>query len=503
MRIFFAEGDGSGWALDEDLRLLKSGLGEFGSESPLERSEAVVAVWWWKLLRLRRRRLEGKLVIALADNPPLIYARHPSFLAGSALVDLWVARSQEAMGQFELLGLPAVFAPYAVDTAVFRPLPADDGDVARARRRLGAPEGAFLVGSFHRDTDAAGRPKEQKAPEVFLEIVLAARERGVPVFPVLAGPRRHWLREALRARGVRFAFAGDETVRGDDYPANVLPRSELNVLYNLLDLYVISSRWEGGPHSVLEAASAGCPVISTPVGVSRDLLPAGQLFNTVREGAECVAREFRSRGLRAAAEQLRETCLERHSAGRLAERFDAILREAPGRAKNSPRGKFRNHDFEPGLPGRLMGRVVRTVRGPLRVRVREKCRPGSAGAVFLGSLRRWPRPGRLRFVSGDERAHIELEARDERAVLRALSRRGDEVTVFFATDHFLEAMGGGLRPWEATLLPTEFEGDDRCGQIAGDEPIAECGKGGPVVSREPGEAVADRFAELAEMVWAG
>ena len=44
---------------------------------------------------------------------------------------------------------------------------------------------------------------------------------------------------------------------------------EINELYNLLDLYVVSSRFEGGPQSILECGITKTPIISTNVGIAK------------------------------------------------------------------------------------------------------------------------------------------------------------------------------------------------------------------------------------------
>jgi hypothetical protein len=43
-------------------------------------------------------------------------------------------------------------------------------------------------------------------------------------------------------------------------------------LYRGLDLYLITSRLEGGPLTLLEAAASGVPVIATPVGLALEIL---------------------------------------------------------------------------------------------------------------------------------------------------------------------------------------------------------------------------------------
>ena len=46
----------------------------------------------------------------------------------------------------------------------------------------------------------------------------------------------------------------------------------LNELYNCLDLYVVSSRYEGGPQAIVECAITKTPIISTDVGLASNIL---------------------------------------------------------------------------------------------------------------------------------------------------------------------------------------------------------------------------------------
>ena len=56
---------------------------------------------------------------------------------------------------------------------------------------------------------------------------------------------------------------------------NTVDKKNMNKLYNLSDLYVVSSRSEGGPKAVLEAAFAGTMILSTGVGLAPDFLHPG------------------------------------------------------------------------------------------------------------------------------------------------------------------------------------------------------------------------------------
>ena len=53
----------------------------------------------------------------------------------------------------------------------------------------------------------------------------------------------------------------------------------VNELYNILDLYIVSSRFEGGPQSVLECAITKTPIISTDVGLASSVLSPSSIFN--------------------------------------------------------------------------------------------------------------------------------------------------------------------------------------------------------------------------------
>jgi glycosyltransferase involved in cell wall biosynthesis len=62
-----------------------------------------------------------------------------------------------------------------------------------------------------------------------------------------------------------------------------LSDEEMNELYNALDVLLVTGYIEGGPLTVLEALSAGVPVISSDVGYAHDLLPKECIYHTVEE----------------------------------------------------------------------------------------------------------------------------------------------------------------------------------------------------------------------------
>ena len=52
----------------------------------------------------------------------------------------------------------------------------------------------------------------------------------------------------------------------------------LRLMYCALDIYAISSRFEGGPQSALEASGMHIPIVSTDVGMVPDILHKDCIF---------------------------------------------------------------------------------------------------------------------------------------------------------------------------------------------------------------------------------
>jgi glycosyltransferase involved in cell wall biosynthesis len=130
-------------------------------------------------------------------------------------------------------------------------------DRAEARRLLGVPPGMRVVGTV-------GRLAYQKAPDDFVA-ALAAVGRD-DVFGVWIGDgelrapterlaARHGLRD-------RLLFTGE---RGD--VATLLPG---------LDVFAMASRYEGLPCAVVEAMTAGLPVVATAVNAVPNVIIAGE-----------------------------------------------------------------------------------------------------------------------------------------------------------------------------------------------------------------------------------
>ncbi|MEX5215251.1 MAG: glycosyltransferase [Nitrospiraceae bacterium] len=292
-KVFLTGGDGIGWALDEDIRLTRKALEEFAELTELAKCEVVHSVWWEPLLAMSPDDLAGKRIFCHMSGEPFRYLSLPRHRHAADVVDSWITQTKQATRQCSAVGLPHAFIPYTTDVEVFHRLPDRHESLQEFCRQWKIPNDRYLIGSFHRDSAGFDLtiPKRVKGPDILAEVIGALHRRGCPVHLVLAGPRRHWIRQRLDQWGIPYTFVGHIT-QEDDYARNFLPRETLNVLYNVLDLYLVSSRSEGGPRSLMEAAAAQCKLLSTPVGLAEDLLDPACIYTSPVEAAALIERDI-------------------------------------------------------------------------------------------------------------------------------------------------------------------------------------------------------------------
>ncbi len=292
-KVFLTGGDDIGWAIDEDRRLTSMALEGLVNRVELERCDVVHCLWWERLFALPPDRLVGKRIICHVPGEPFRYLAVPNHCRAIPLVGCWITRTSQAESQLRSVGISSHVVPYLIDSETFKPLPKDLDEILQIHEKWNIPKGVYLIGSFQRDSEGANLsiPKRVKGPDILLEILLKLKRRGILFHVILAGPRRHWLRRKLAEHDVPFSYLGEPSEH-DDIRVNSLPRSTLNLIYNLLDLYVVSSRSEGGPHSILEAAGAKCKVISTRVGMAPDVLPSSSLYSTPQEAVDLIVHDI-------------------------------------------------------------------------------------------------------------------------------------------------------------------------------------------------------------------
>jgi glycosyltransferase involved in cell wall biosynthesis len=128
------------------------------------------------------------------------------------------------------------------------------------------PESAFIVGSFQKDGVGWGeglQPKEIKGPDTLVATLERLRTRIPELAVLLTGPARGYVRRELERLDILHRHV------------KLASRDELATAYHALDVYLVTSRQEGGPKSVLESMAAGTPIVTTRVGQATEIVADG------------------------------------------------------------------------------------------------------------------------------------------------------------------------------------------------------------------------------------
>jgi len=145
-------------------------------------------------------------------------------------------------------------------------------DKSILRMKYNIPNGLddYIIGSFQRDTEGAGipygiyEPKKEKGPDLLIRAIIACKERielqndnyMKNITVLLTGTRRHYIITELKKHKIPYVYI------------EMCNLKVLNELYNCLDLYLVTSRVEGGPRAINETALTRTPLLTTNVGIT-------------------------------------------------------------------------------------------------------------------------------------------------------------------------------------------------------------------------------------------
>ena len=236
---------------------ITSGIVEFGSQYQW--------VEWGRYLSPKCRFVSTFFHGKPEDGPAA--ARHiEAFLAALPRLDKVVASATLVRDRLVSWGVPEekiAVIPIGCETNRF--VPPSPEQKAEARAALGIGAHQVVIGSFQKDGEGWGEgdvPKLIKGPDLFLAAVEKLAKE-LPVFVLLGGPARGYVRHGLERLGVPYAWR------------YVPDRDSLAKLYHALDLYIVTSREEGGPMALMESMASAVPVVSTRVGMAPDLIEDG------------------------------------------------------------------------------------------------------------------------------------------------------------------------------------------------------------------------------------
>jgi len=178
-------------------------------------------------------------------------------------VDIWHTSSELTKNKMISLGVPKdkIFViPLGIDLDYF-----NNRDQMKSKEALGIPKDKIVIGYFQKDGNGwkeGNSPKLIKGPDIFCNVVTRLSKK-YDIFILLTGPARGYIKNYLLKENIDFIH----TYLDDP--------NKVASYYKASDLYLITSREEGGPKSILESMACGVPLVSSKVGMAEDIILDG------------------------------------------------------------------------------------------------------------------------------------------------------------------------------------------------------------------------------------
>lgn len=226
----------------------------------------IISPWVWK--KLSKKRLFYKKVICSIYHIDFENFDKKDFYKRDQYVDIYHVISDHTKKQLQkLTSKEIVSIPFWVDSDKFKDL----NNSNLLRQKFGFKEEDYLIGSFQRDSEGrdVSLPKLIKGPDIFFKIVKNQYAKNKQIKVVLTGKRRDYLIARLKENDIPYKYF------------EMVSLDEINELYNILDLYIVSSRIEGGPQAVMECAISKTPIVSSNVGIAPEILSETAVYSTI------------------------------------------------------------------------------------------------------------------------------------------------------------------------------------------------------------------------------
>ena len=227
----------------------------------------LMAPWTWKKIP-KRILLKNKVLCTIhhIDEEKFNEEEKNNFLERDEYVNHYHAISNKTYNQVKnLTNKPITMIPFWVNQNIWFSISSKN----KLKEKYKIDKDAYVVGTFQRDTEGFDlkSPKLSKGPDRLIEIFEKINQRNEKFIVILTGKRRNYLIEQLNKKNINYKYF------------EMADFKIINELYNILDLYIVASRYEGGPASVLECSITKTPIISTDVGISSDLLHESSIFD--------------------------------------------------------------------------------------------------------------------------------------------------------------------------------------------------------------------------------
>ena len=229
----------------------------------------IISPWVWR--KIPKRQLNKKKVVCSIyhiDFSKFDEREKKEFYKRDKYVDIYHVISNKTRDQLSQITDKEIYPiPFWVDQDIWTIL--DNKENIRKKYKI--QEDEFLIGSFQRDTEGKDlkSPKLIKGPDIFLEIVKELKLQNPKVKVLLTGKRRDYLIKNFEELSIPYIYL------------EMVDLNQVNELYYILNLYIVSSRIEGGPQAIMECAITKTPIVSTDVGIATEVLSSESIYEDV------------------------------------------------------------------------------------------------------------------------------------------------------------------------------------------------------------------------------
>ena len=178
-------------------------------------------------------------------------------------VSMWHTSCTNTKRKLIAMGIPEskiCLIPVELNSKFFAPV--TEEEKRKRQAQAGIDSNRIVVGSFQKDGNGWGEglePKLIKGPDIFCDVLERLKDK-YDLHVILSGPARGYVKKRLDSLGIPYTHYFFEK------------SDEVSELYRMIDLYMVTSREEGGPRAIAEAMASGVPLITTKVGQAIDVV---------------------------------------------------------------------------------------------------------------------------------------------------------------------------------------------------------------------------------------
>jgi hypothetical protein len=281
IKVLIQGSDNVGWSVDQDrinlIDILKT-IDGIELTTNYYKADIIHNVWWntsfGKLNTLKRILFKRKILLTASNFIDLENSKYHNinlFNEANKFSYAWISPSLKQHRILIRNNFKSYYLPFIVSNKKFYKISKKKKEIFKD---LGLNPSIFknkiIISSFQRDTLADLKtPKWQKNPLGIINILNKLPKNSSIL--LICGPRRHFIRKKCNDYNIPYFFYGKET-ENDDLQLNNLDEETVNKLYNISDIYLNTSKSEGGPKSIIESILTSTIIFSTDVGIASDFL---------------------------------------------------------------------------------------------------------------------------------------------------------------------------------------------------------------------------------------